>query len=56
MARLIIDLEDDLAELLTEHVSNINENLEADWTVETLAASYLTHVLLDDQDCHGTLH
>jgi hypothetical protein len=45
--RLILELDEEVAKLLRQYVWQINRELQDCWTEETLAASFLAHVLLD---------
>jgi hypothetical protein len=47
MMKLVLELEDEIADLLRQYVWQINHDLQDCWTEETLAASFLAHVLLD---------
>jgi hypothetical protein len=49
--KLVLELEEDVAELLRQYVWQINHDYVDCWTEETLAASFLAHVLLDSAAC-----
>lgn len=48
--KILIELENDLAELLKQQVREINREFRDNWTPETLAASLLAHVLIDSEE------
>ena len=56
--RIIIELDDTLLDLLEQRVTEINSSYAGVWTPETLAASFLTHVLIDtiECECSDTVH
>jgi hypothetical protein len=45
--KLVLELEKEVADLLKQYVWQINHDFTDDWTEETLAASFLAHILLD---------
>ena len=45
-------VDEKLAALLCRRTQEINRALRDDWTPETLAASFLEHVLVDDEATH----
>ncbi len=49
---LRIQLDEELVAILAERALEINLKFDDRWTPETLAASFLRHVLLDDQMAH----
>jgi len=55
MKNLIVRLPDDLAETLRLTAHEINRQFNGRWTEETLAASFLKHVLEDDQASYSRL-
>lgn len=55
--KITLDLDDPLASQLEQTVREINEACKAEWTMETLAASFLEHMLIDDTAVNGaTVH
>jgi hypothetical protein len=51
--KLLIELADDLALILARRALEINSSFDDEWTPETLAASMLEHVLIDDEQIHS---
>ncbi len=49
MKTLILELEDEDALLLERMAASINREFDARWTPDTLALSFLVHLLRDDQ-------
>jgi hypothetical protein len=49
--KLVLELEEEVASLLRKYVWQINHDMQDHWTEETLAASFLAHVLLDSAAC-----
>lgn len=50
---LRIDLPEELALILAQRALEINLKFDDTWTPETLAASLLSHVLIDDEANHA---
>ncbi len=46
--KITVELDDPIAEMLSQAVQEINEACKAEWTPATLAASFLEHVLCDE--------
>ena len=55
---ITVELDTDVADMLEMQCKDINTAFKDTWTPETLAASFLRHVLIDDFECHcwETLH
>ena len=50
---LRLEIPDHLAQILEQRASEINSAFCDDWTPETLAASFIAHILIDDEAGHS---
>jgi len=54
--KLVLELDDEMSALLSKRVQEINDLFDSKWTMETLAASFIHHVLIDDLLTEQTMH